>query len=102
MRFPQAYHITWGTYGARLTGGDKPYVDRWHNEYGTPLPQPDESREDAARERMTEEPVVLTLEQRKWIERAIIELAGRYNWTIHAIAAQSDHVHVVITAMREG
>jgi len=26
----------------------------------------------------------------------------RYNWTIHALAAQSDHVHVVITACREG
>jgi len=33
---------------------------------------------------------------------AIREGARRYGWTIHSIAVQSDHVHVVITACREG
>ena len=102
MLYPQAYHITWGVYGVRLTGGPKSFVDRWHNEYGEPLPERDEAREDAARDRMSEDPVELTIEQRKEVERAIRELAARYGWTIHAIAVQRDHIHVVITAMREG
>src|SRR6266545_1979720 len=102
MQFPQAYHITWGTYGARLTGSQKPYVDRWHNEYGTPLPEADQAREDAARERMREEPVKLTVEQRRVVEEAIQEVSQRYGWTVHAIAAQTDHVHVIVTANREG
>ena len=45
---------------------------------------------------------VTRIEQRKEVERAVRELAARYGWTIHAIAIQRDHAHVVITALREG
>lgn len=96
------YHITWGTYGARLHGSTKPYVDLDHNEYGTPLPPTDAQREAEARERMTGDPVSLTIQQRKLVEEAIRALAARYDWTIHALAPQHDHTHVVITAFREG
>jgi REP element-mobilizing transposase RayT len=96
------YHITWSTYGTRLPGSDKPYVDRWHNEYNEPLPKPDSKREDAARDRMEEDPVWLTLEQGKVVEEAVRDVARRYDWTIHAMASQSDHTHVVITACRKG
>lgn len=51
---------------------------------------------------MKGEPVCLTVAQRTLVEEAIHELAKRYEWPIHAIAAQSDHVHVVLTACREG
>jgi REP element-mobilizing transposase RayT len=77
-------------------------VDHEHNEYGTPFPPADREREEEARERMKQEPVYLTIEQRKEVEGAIREIATRYGWTIHSIAVQSDHVHVVITACREG
>ena len=100
--YPMGYHITWGTYGTRLTGGDRAYVDRWHNQYGAPLPETDHAREDAARNRMGEDPVYLTFEQRKEVERAIREVADRYGWPIHEIAPQSDHTHIVITANRDG
>ena len=30
------------------------------------------------------------------------ELAGRYDCTIHAIAIQTDHAHIVISAPRDG
>lgn len=101
-RYPMGYHVSWGTYGARLTGGDKPFVDRWHNKYGEPLPKPDPKREEAARKRMKEDPVTLTIAQRKEVERAIREVAARYGWTIHQIAIQRNHCHVVITAVRDG
>ena len=44
----------------------------------------------------------MTVEQRKLTTAAIRDLADRYQWTLHAIAAMSDHVHVVIGAAREG
>src|SRR5215217_3554928 len=102
MHYPPAYHITWGTYGARLHGSDKPHVDRHHNEYGAPFAPTDSDREAAARSRMKQEPVSLSPEQRREVERAIRDLAARYGWTIHAMAVQSDHTHVVITANRIG
>jgi REP element-mobilizing transposase RayT len=102
MRFPLGYHITWGTHGGRLHGSARPYVDRDHNEYGAPFPPTDPQRENAARDRMREAPVTLSPEERLAVEQFIRELAQRYNWVIHAIAVQSDHVHVVVSAPREG
>ena len=102
MLFPMAFHITWGTYGTRLHGSSKPHVDRDHNEYGAPLAPTDPDRERESRERMNSQPVKLTLEQRNVVEQAIREVAARYGWVIHSIAVQRDHVHVVITAPREG
>ena len=93
--YPMGFHMTCGTYGARLTGSRKPFVDRWNNEYGKPLPRCDPKRQDAARERMKEDPVSFTLEQREAGEPAIREVAERYGWTIHSIACQADHTHVV-------
>jgi hypothetical protein len=102
MRYPRGYHITFGTHGTRLHGSSKPFVDRGHNKYGEPLPEPDPAREDAARDRMKGKPVYLNPEQRKVIEEAIENLARRYRWRLHAKAAQSTHVHAVVTAPREG
>jgi hypothetical protein len=101
-KIPLAYHLTWGTHGARLHGSDRPHVDKEHNEFGTPFPQADPEREEAARARMVGEPVSLALEQRREVEASIYDLARRYDWTIHAIAIQVDHGHVVITAPASG
>jgi hypothetical protein len=100
--YPQGYHITFGTYGTRLHGSSKPHVDREHNQYGAPLAPTDPDREEASRARMRQDPVALAPEQRRCVEESIRELARRYQWSIHALASQSDHTHVVITANREG
>ncbi|MGN6724530.1 MAG: transposase [Tepidisphaeraceae bacterium] len=102
MRIPPGYHITWGTYGMRLPGSEKPHVTKIQNEYGTSLPEANQWDEADALQRMTQGPVRLTIDQRHCVEDAIAELASRYEWTIHAITPQSDHVHVVITAARVG
>lgn len=102
MHFPLAYHVTWGTHGARLHGSDKPHVDRDQEQYGEPFAPTDPEREDAARRRMNGAPVPLNLEQRKEVERAMQEVADRYGRAFHAKAVQSDHAHVVITAPRDG
>src|SRR4051812_5501975 len=51
---------------------------------------------------MKEDPVSLNREQREEVKRAIQEVADRYAWTVHALASQSDHTHVVVTAPRVG
>jgi len=102
VKIPRAYHITWGVYGARLHGSSSPHVDREHNQYGTPFAPSDPVRHQLSRDRMKFDPLCLTLEQRKCVEETLFDLAARYTWRIHALAAQSDHVHVVITAPREG
>ncbi len=102
MLFPPAYHITFGVYLGRPPGSDKPHVDKDHNQYGKPLAPTNPDREKWARENAREEPVKLTLEQRKCVEAAIIDVAARYGWIIYAICANFDHVHVVIGAPRPG
>jgi REP element-mobilizing transposase RayT len=102
MLYPEGYHITWGTYEARLHGSEKPHVDRDHNQYGAPLAPTDPDREEESRDRMSGDPVYLTLEQRKLVEASILEVAARYGWIVHSLASQSDHTHVVITAARVG
>ena len=102
MVFPRGYHITFGMYGARLHGSVKPHVDRDHNTYGEPFAPTDSAREQNARDRMKFDPVSLTLEQRTLVDKAIDDLCARYQWPIHTKAVQSDHVHVVLTANREG
>jgi REP element-mobilizing transposase RayT len=87
---------------ARPPGSRKPHVDRDHNQYGAPLAPADPQKERLARHRAREEPVQLTIEQRRLVERAIRDLAERYDWNIRAIAPMRDHVHVVISAPREG
>ena len=102
MPVPLAFHITIGTYGGRLPGGDWPHVDMAHNVYGEPLAPRDPFRADEARARMTHDPVEMTPDQRREVEAAILDVAARYGWTIHAIASKPDHTHVVVTADRDG
>ncbi len=99
---PLAFHITFGTYGARLHGTDRPHVDAAHNVYGEPLAPTNPFRADEARARMTHDPVTMALDGRREVEAAITDVAARYGWTIHAKASKSDHTHVVATADRDG
>ena len=78
MSFPPAYQISWGTYGGHLNGSAKPFVDKEHNQYGTPFPEHDPSREAFVRSRMTAAPVSLTVEQREQVESAVRDVAERY------------------------
>ncbi len=99
---PLAFHITIGTYGARLHGCDRPHVDLSHNTYGEPLAPANGFRADEARARMTHDAVEMSVEQRREVEAAIRDVAARYGWVIHAMASKVDHTHVVVTADREG
>ena len=56
---------------SRLHGGDRPTVDRQHNQRGEPFVSKDEDREQRERERARGEPVKLTCEQRVLIEQVL-------------------------------
>ncbi len=94
------WHITFGTYGARLHGGDRPTLERPGSRPGDPFVGEDQSRERFIKTTMLAEPVVLRLEQRAFIEEALPAICTRGGWTFRACAAQPDHVHVLLDADR--
>jgi REP element-mobilizing transposase RayT len=95
---PIAYHITWGTYGTRLRYGPRPTVSRDQNEHGTPVLRYDEHLWVRERENLKYNPVILTLEQMRFIEAAFPDICLRGNWQYHTSAAGPDHVHTVVSS----
>jgi REP element-mobilizing transposase RayT len=100
--FPLAYHITFGTYGTRLHGSDRPTVDRSQNKFGEPIIGKDAEWETIERSLLRFPPRVLTAEQRIFVERTIPDICIRGGWEFVATAAARDHVHNVIRASVEG
>ena len=90
------WHITWGTYGTRIHGDNRPTVDREHNEIGERLVQRDRPRETVETRRMKHPAVWLTAQQRRHIQDAIPGLCGRGGWHLRICAAESNHIHVLL------
>lgn len=91
-----SWHITFGTYGARLHGSERPTVDRDHNVRGMPFLPLDTRREAVSRARMRFAAVSLSREQALFIEDAMRAICERGGWNLRACAAQDDHVHVLL------
>ena len=92
-----AYHLTWTTYGTWLHGDARGWV-KW-GEWGIKPADPEQER--AARARMAEAAVVLTDAQRALVEQTVRDHCRIRGWSLHAVNARSNHIHVVITANRE-
>ena len=91
--FPYALFITWTTYGSWLPGDSR----GWHDpSRGERPPQP--QLETWARNRLKEQTVLLSNEQREAIERVIREHAAIRGWNLFAVSVRSNHVHVVVRA----
>ncbi|MBK8268070.1 MAG: hypothetical protein IPK83_07075 [Planctomycetes bacterium] len=95
--WPIAFHITFGTYGTRLHGDDRPTVARPLNHFGEPFVEPNEARRQAIRGFMIGEPLYLSREQRIEVERMIPDICSRGNGAFHIAAAQPDHVHCLLS-----
>jgi REP element-mobilizing transposase RayT len=95
---PLAYHITIGTYGARLHGDERFTVDRRHNEFGTPFIERDDQRRRAEQTIRIFPAICLKEQQRTYIETVFPSICVRGHWRYHIAAAQPDHVHALLTA----
>lgn len=97
-----AWHITVGTYGLRLHGGDESTVDRQHNRRGEPFITGQPWRAEIERNLMGGGPVRLTHAQRELIERLLPAICERGGWRHHAGAAppppDDDHFHILLDA----
>lgn len=97
MMPPLAYFITWSTYGSWLPGDERGWVKK--GESG--VQAGDEQRRADALSRMKETPVSLTVAQRAAVEATIRRHCEIRKWTLHAVNARAQHVHVVVTADRD-
>jgi hypothetical protein len=89
-----AYLITWTTYGTWLPGDERNWVDRH-----TPgIQPPDRSRWELARDSIKELPAILDDEQRNIVEATVRSHCDIRHWSLHALNARSNHIHVVATA----
>jgi REP element-mobilizing transposase RayT len=99
---PLAYHITIGTYGTRLHGDERGTIDRHHNTPGEPVLGHNERWKSAAQKRLKYPPVVLSLEQQRFVESILPHICERGDWDFHIAACQPDHVHVLLASDTHG
>ena len=102
LEYPLAYHITFGTYGMRLHGGEQATVSRNQNQFGEPIIGRDIVWERLDRSLMEFPSLVLTDAQRRVIEEIVPTICVRGKWEYHIAAAQSDHLHVMLSSTNEG
>jgi len=93
-----AFFITWTTYGTWLPGDRR----GWAKKKVWGIQKPDPELEQACRERMTEDAVILTWEQRQIVDAVIVEHCRIREWTLHARNVRTNHAHVVVTAPCDG
>jgi REP element-mobilizing transposase RayT len=92
-----AYFITWTTYGTWLPGDKRGWIKaRMHG-----IQSPDSELEEKARALMVETAIILTNAQREIIEQTIKAHCNIRNWTLHAVNARTNHIHVVVSADRD-
>jgi REP element-mobilizing transposase RayT len=98
MSQPLAYFITFTCYGTWLHGDKRGSVDRYYNAPGTPFLASNPALEAHKRDLMREPAYLLDQARRQVTLHAILEIAARKHWSLHAVHVRSNHVHVVVTA----
>ena len=93
-----AYFITFTTYGTWLHGRENGFVDRQHNEVGTPVLSADARREGFVRQHMVEETYLLDSARRHVVLETIQEVHRYRGWHLWAVHVRSNHVHAIATA----
>jgi len=83
------YMITWTTYGTWLQGDLRGYVKN-----GKTLPA-DKLLSNAGARKLFQKPVRLSKTQQKIVRNAILTEAKKLNQNIFALAATSNHIHIV-------
>ena len=92
------YLITFRTYGTWLHGDERYSVHQKQNTVGEPLLESRPFLERFEKNQMRGERVAFDIEQRECVEATIHETANCRGWTIQALAVQTNHVHIVVSA----
>src|SRR5512132_2203727 len=96
---PLAYLITFRTYGTWWHGEDRGSIDRRkYNRYRSPDMPPNPTVLAEERNKLKTAPLVLNQVQRKVVESAIQEVCDYRSYTLQAVNARTNHVHVVVAA----
>jgi len=93
VKYPIAYLLTWTTYGIWLHGDVRGSFDV----DGNYIP-PNEAFRELDRALMTDDPVILTPEQRVIVDTVIVEHCRIRKWALHARNVRTMHAHVVLSA----
>ncbi len=96
--FPLAYFITFTTYGTRLPGEERGWVDRFHNHYGTPTLPSHPKLTRAMEDILVQPPYGLGASHRPLVLAAIKETCAYRGWQLEAAHVRSHHVHAVVGA----
>lgn len=102
LDLPLGYHITFGTYGTRLHGDPRGTIMRELNRPGDRIIGRVEEWQHFERERLNYDPVTFDLAKRTFIELMVPQICKRGGWTFINVAAQRDHVHVLLSAFADG
>ncbi|MCG3137432.1 MAG: Valine--tRNA ligase [Phycisphaerae bacterium] len=106
-----AWLLTWTTYGTWLPGDDRGSVSRHPTSSGqqkinnipdTPYDPSDPTRRNVAAQRLSENPVHLTLQQANTLFRNFEDVCRRHRINPLAIAFMPDHVHILCQAEQDG
>lgn len=97
---PVGYLITFHSYGTWLHGDPRGSIDKDHNIPGTPMLAPSQRRYTFEMNRLKYPPVTFTKDQRTSINNTVLDVASFNGWMLHAVNARTEHVHVVITAVK--
>ena len=91
---PLAYFLTWTTYGTWLPGDER----GWNRKHEPEPQRPNALFAEMAASRMTEPEFRLSTSDREIVEATIRKHGDIRGWSLHAVNARTNHVHVVVTA----
>ncbi len=96
MAPPLAYFITFSSYGTRLPGSEKGWVDAKHSIPGSPVLGGDEQIAGFWKARLKEPPLVLEPDPRRIVLEAVLGVCGYRGWMAYGIHVRTNHVHAVV------
>jgi len=99
--FPLAYLITFRCYGTWVHGDERGSMDRKNNAYGAPKIPSNQRLQESDRKQLKHPPVKLDARRRRVVESAVREVCDYRRYILHAISVRTNHVHTVLTAMRQ-
>ena len=98
---PIAYHFTFGTYGNRLHGDERGTVDKRRNKYGDPIIGQNEHWHIYKQQLLKYQPILLTEEQRHFVQSNLPIICQRGDWAHHCSACQNNHIHIMLSTSKD-